>query len=244
MTTHTQSLTRRDHHLVNKLALGTLLALGGYLLTKGVFYRRSTPAAPTEAGRTLLNFVLPNFEFRGQVSTTIQATPTQILTALRQVTLADMPFAHLLGELRYLPARLAGKIEHAAHRHESFFELVEREGGNIVLAEEPQREVVIGTVGKLHNLTDQHIVPLWSAEAFANFTDPTYQKLAISLRIEEGDPNNDYRVVLEHRTHALGWKSRQKFALYWLLIKPGGALVSRLLLNAIKRRAEAKPIVG
>jgi hypothetical protein len=44
---------------------------------------------------------------------------------------------------------------------------------------------------------------------------------------------------MEHRTHALSPGSRRKFALYWwLMIKAGSAVLARMLLRAIKRRAE------
>jgi hypothetical protein len=46
-------------------------------------------------------------------------------------------------------------------------------------------------------------------------------------------------VIAEHRTHALDPGARWKFALYWwLLIKVGSAVMLRLLLDAVRRRAE------
>jgi hypothetical protein len=51
---------------------------------------------------------------------------------------------------------------------------------------------------------------------------------------------NGYRLVMENRTHALSEDSRRKFAVYWwLLIKWGSAVMSRILLDAVKRRAES-----
>jgi hypothetical protein len=59
--------------------------------------------------------------------------------------------------------------------------------GNVVLAEEPGREVVVGTIGKLHNLIDQQPVPMRNADEFARFDEPGYQKLAMGWRTNEGD---------------------------------------------------------
>jgi hypothetical protein len=182
---------------------------------------------------------LPNAEFNGEVSVVIHAPPAAIFQALREVTLADMPLAKLIGELRYLPSRLAGKANGAAPDHEPFMKLVMAGAGTIVLAEETERELVVGSVGKYHDPTDQQFASLHSPQEFIDFADPDYQKLAMSFRVAGHDRLAGYRFTLEHRTHALSPAARWKFALYWMGIKPGGNLVSWLMLRAIKRRAEA-----
>jgi hypothetical protein len=108
----------------------------------------------------------------------------------------------------------------------------------VVLAEEPGREVVVGTIGKFHHLIDQQPVSMRNADEFARFDEPGYQKLAMGWRTNEGD-GGGCELVMEHRTHALSPDSRRKFALYWwLMIKAGSAVLARMLLRAIKRRAE------
>jgi hypothetical protein len=155
-----------------------------------------------------------------------------------------MPLAKLIGEMRYLPARLAGKSAQKAPDSEPFMRLVMAGNTTIILAEVANRELVVGSVGKYHNLTNQQIVPLSSPSEFLAFDHPEYQKLAMSFRITGSDPATGYRFTLEHRTQALSPTARWKFALYWLGIKPGGNFVSWLMLRAIKRRAERSPIIA
>ena len=187
---------------------------------------------------TALEAVLPEYEFRGIVSVHVHAPPAAIFAALDAVTLADMPLANALGTLRYIPSRLRGHKPGAGALNQPFMQQLLTSGGNVVLAREPNREVVIGGIGKYHQISDQEPLRFLDAAAFSAFADPDYEKLAMSIRITGGDDAEGHLLVLEHRTHALSAPARRKFRQYWLVIKPIGNLVSWLLLRAVKRRAE------
>jgi hypothetical protein len=224
--------------------IAVALALSGAAASTALLlaYRRrkhESDAARLEgaAGPTLLDKVLPLYEFRDSIWVHVKAAPREIFRAFDVVTLADMPLAWLLGTLRYLPATLSGKMKPTLPDSEPFGKQF-MGPGSATLARVPDREVVIGTIGKFHQLRDQAMLPLTGAEEFASFADPAYQKLAMSIRVEPGVLFGEYKLILEHRTHALSEESRRQFARYWLAIKPGGAFVSKLLLNAVKRRAE------
>jgi hypothetical protein len=195
--------------------------------------KRATGTQP----ETLLDRVLPMYEFRGAVSTVIHALPSEIFRALEEVTPAEMPLAMALGELRYLPTRLTGRQMPKTPPAKPFLQTL-LVAGNPVLAKEPEREIVVGSIAKFHQLKDQEFQTFQGAGEFMTFVQPDFQKLAISLRVMGTDPATGYRLTLEHRTHALSPSARLKFAFYWLAIKPGGNFVSWLLLRAIKRRAE------
>lgn len=191
-----------------------------------------------EAGQeTLLDQLLPDYEFRGVESVRVHASPEQIFRALREVTLAEMPLAYALGTLRYLPGKLTGRMKRQPDEtSRPFFEVAEFN----VLAEDPGREVVIGGIGKLHNLMDQQFVPGLDAESFKRFDDPEYEKFVQSVRVTGNATSDAHNLVAEHRTHALSPGARRKFALYWhLMVGWGGNWLLRMLLDAVKRRAEA-----
>ena len=71
------------------------------------------PAAPNSLSDgmsgTLLDQILPAYEFRAVASIPVTAPPVRVLRAVREVTVADIPLARLLIELRYLPLRLLGR---------------------------------------------------------------------------------------------------------------------------------------
>lgn len=222
------------------LAAGALSAVGAGIY--GLFVRpmqeswRVAQAVP--AGSRLIDAVMPIYEFRGVTSTVIRATPEQIFRALSTVTLADMPMANWLIYTRYLPSQLAGQAKDQTPSNVPIRKAIQG-SGNIVLAEAPNRELVVGAIGKFHSLVDQHPVMLQNPRQFAFFVNPAFQKLAMSWSIAGGNDQDGYRFVMENRTHALSARSRRQFALYWwLMIRTGSDIMSRLLVSAVKQRAE------
>jgi len=194
---------------------------------------RANPGAdPDPRG---LDRFLPEAEFRGQVATWTTLPGAALMDAFERVTLDEMPLAALLGWLRYLPGRISGRRPAPSQEPARPFLGQLLDSGNLVLHRAPD-EVIVGCIGKLHQLKDQQLVRLRSADEFMGFADPRHQKLAMSIRVERR-PRGAARLVLEHRTHALGRGARRAFALYWIAIGPLGNFVSWLLLRAVNRRA-------
>ena len=215
--------------------LGGVASLGALAWVRPWRYR----ATPSE----LLDEFLPEYEFRDTVSLEIDAQPRRVLRALRDLRLSDMRLAWLLGELRYLPARIAGSAQ-PADGEQPFLAMLRTATGTIVLGERAD-ELALGTIGKLHQLTSQEPQCLTGAHCFRDFSETGFEKLAMSLRVTELAPGR-CRVTMEHRTHALGPVARAIFGVYWLTIKPMGAFVTWQMLRAVRRRATAaeEPEIG
>jgi hypothetical protein len=155
--------------------------------------------------------------------------------ALHAVTLRDMKLAWLLGEIRYLPARVAGHLP-AAASHRPFFSIL-TDSGTLVLHDDAPREVVTGSAARLHRI-NQAPVRFDSREAFDAFAEPDHEKLFMSVRVAPTGRPGERWLVLEHATRALSPAGERKFARYWRIIRPSGAFVSRELLKAVRRNAE------
>ena len=174
-------------------------------------------------------------QFCDLIAIVVKASPDTIFQALREVTLRDMKLAWLLGELRYLPSRLAGRMP-AADSTRPFLSML-LEGGTLVLRDEAPREVITGSAAQLHRL---HQAPQRFAdrEAFEAFNDPEHEKLFMSVRVAPTGRPGEHWLVLEHATRALSPIAERHFARYWRVIKPLGAFVTWQLLRAVRRRAE------
>jgi len=179
-------------------------------------------------------------QFRDRIAVVVKAPPEAIFVALQNVTLRDMKFAWLLGELRYLPSRLAGRMPDTESRQPFMKTLTD--GGTLILRADAPREMITGSAAQLHRV-HQSPKRFATREAFEAFNDPDHEKLFMSVRVAPTGRPGEHWVVLEHATRPLSPLVERKFARYWRAIRPMGAFVTWLLLRAIRRRAE-RSVVG
>jgi len=197
---------------------------------------RRSPVPPSPAFEATARDV----PFRDRIAVVVKAPPEAIFQALHDVTLRDMKFAWLLGELRYLPSRVAGHMPAADSRRPFMKTLIE--GGTLVLRDDAPREVITGSAAQLHGV-HQALQRFANREAFEAFDDPGHEKLFMSVRAAPTGRPGEHWLVLEHATRALSPLAERKFARYWRVIKPMGAFASWQLLRAVRRRAERAAVV-
>jgi hypothetical protein len=223
-------------------------ALAGALLVAvlagALLHGARREAWPQIAPSERLDRWLPDAPFRDSVVVASTASNAALMQALFEVSLREMPLARLVGTLRYLPALLgSGEAKRRARldARRPFVPAVASGRGSVVLEQVPD-ELVVGTVAKLHQIRDQEPADVRTPAEFAAFAVPNHERLAMSLRtLPWGDRS---LLVFEHRTQATDALAHRRFARYWLVIRPGGAFVSRQLLRAVARRAERAAAAG
>jgi hypothetical protein len=222
------------------LEAGLTIAYGAMAvgsLVMSVWLLRPRTARPI-ARSARLDAWLPDAPFRDTIVVESPAPAPRLMQALEEVTLRDMPFANLLGKIRYLPALFGSKKAARQAQLEldrPFIAGVASGKGQLFLSRAPD-ELVLGTVGKLHQIRDQEFAEVPTTADFAAFAQPNHERLAMSIRAIPGDHGT--LLALEHRTQPTDAAARRRFARYWLAIRPGGAFVTRQLLKAVARRAE------
>jgi len=106
------------------------------------------------------------------------------------------------------------------------------------LAEEPNREIVLGTLVAAPRGWRPKKDP--APEDFKALRAPGFALAAMDFRIEDSG-SGDVLVTTETRVYATDAPTRRKFAAYWRMIYPGSALIRTMWLRAIKQRAEKSP---
>ena len=191
----------------------------------------SLPARESRAQRrtTRLDEFMPAWQFREAHDLRIDAPAARVYEAMRNVKADEILLFRALTWIRRggrpLPAGIlnAGKTEPLID--------VAIKGGFIKLADDSVHELVLGTLiiaPKPH----EPLAPV----LFQRPLPPGYALATMNFVIEPDGPNAS-NVFTETRVFASDASSTRRFARYWRLIYPGSALIRRMWLRAIRRRA-------
>lgn len=106
-----------------------------------------------------------------------------------------------------------------------------------ILAEEPDREIVVGAVTQpwKADVVFRGIAP----DEFATFDEAGYVKIAWTLAATPLGPH-DSVFRTETRARATDPDSRARFRRYWTVVSPGIRLIRRETLRLVKSEAEAR----
>ncbi|HEX2030403.1 MAG TPA: hypothetical protein VHL78_03240 [Actinomycetota bacterium] len=173
---------------------------------------------------TLLDEILPEFDFRSRHARRVEAPPDWVAQALEYVR---------PGRAASLLLRLRGLRLPAGSIRELLTGL-----GFAVLAERPGTEIVLGTTGRFWRLREETAIERPAdVQAFRAFDRPGWAQGAMSFRIE---PLGDGSTLLttETRVRGVDEAARRRFAVYWSLIGVFSGWLRQDLLRRIARIAE------
>ena len=169
--------------------------------------------------------VLPHFDVREYHSTTVRASPERAYAAIRTFDLTKSWLSMLLFSIR-----------RARRARVSRLRLDDIVGGYFEpIAEDPGREIVLGTAGRFWRVFGGGVHV--GASEFATYADPGTAKAAMSFRVDPL-PDGRTRVSTETRVLCADAAARRIFRVYWALIAIGSAVIRLEMLRLIKREAE------
>ena len=173
---------------------------------------------------TALDRFMPTCDFSETHATRVAATPAAVDAAVRDLDLGRSRIVRLLFRLRGMPTR------------EMRLRDMQQPGFRI-LAEEPEREVVLGVIGRFW--TPGGGVRDFEPTDFVAFDEPGWAKAVWGFRSTRLD---DATTLLRTETRVLctDAPSRRRFWLYWIVIRPFSGLIRRVALVVIRRAAEAR----
>jgi hypothetical protein len=217
------------------LAVGVGLAAaayGSYVAITWYRYGDVPPPNPEEQD-PLLDRFMPSYEVVERHHVRVAAPPLVTLAVAREVDMQASPVVRTLIRAREL---ILGATPDDRLRPRGLLNEVQALGWG-VLADIPDREVVIGAVTKPWeaNVTFRSLPP----DQFAGFTEPGYVKIAWTIRAE---PINTTRSVFRTETRAIATDAtaRARFRRYWALLSPGIIMIRWAVLGPVKHEAERR----
>jgi hypothetical protein len=210
-----------------------------FLIGLGLFIAVVGAALPARevrvaVARTRLDDFLPVYQFSEVHSIRVTAPKDRVYRAIKGVTPDEILFFRTLTWLRRLGRPGPENILNVPEGMPTL-EVATRTGF-LLLAEEPEREIVIGTVVVAPRGWRSKESP--TPEDFKAVREPGFAVAAMNFQIEDVGPGA-CTVTTETRVYGTDGSARRRFARYWRVIYPGSALLRRMWLRAMKRRAEA-----
>jgi hypothetical protein len=214
--------------ITTRMRAGAVVAAGLLIAVAGA----SLPAREKRVVRaeSRLDDLLPVWQFEERHAIRIAAAPERVYDAIRRVRADEIFLFRTLTWIRRGGRRQAPNILDAAGR-ESLID-VAIHSTFVLLADEPPRELVVGTVIAAPDGMSRRA----TAELFHSPPPPGFTLAAMNFLVR-GDGERGSVVTTETRVFANGAPGRRRFAAYWRVIYPGSALIRRMWLRAISTRA-------
>ncbi len=212
----------------------TALGMAVVLLVIGALLPAPESRVATPGSR--LDAIVPAWQFAEQHELRIHATPSRVMEEVRRVTAREIALFRLLAWIRSpRPPWQAAPASILAPPADAPILEVALRSGFVLLAEDPGREIVFGSlVVRPHRLGRPP-----SPEDFSR-AEPGWARAVMNFRVSE-DGGGWTRLTTETRVFATDGGARRRFAAYWRLIYPGSSLIRVTWLRAIRARAEAPP---
>ena len=217
-------------------AAGLGLAGAAYATYVGMAWSRyghpPRPARPEDQDELLDRF-MPVYEVGGCHHARVMAPAAITLAAAREMDLRQLPIARALFRAREL---VLGSKPDDRPRPRGLLDDMRGLGWG-VLAEIPDREIVVGAVTRPWeaNVVFRSLPP----DEFAAFHEPGYVKIAWTLRADPlGAAASMFRT--ETRAAATDPSARARFRWYWSVFSPGMMLIRRASLGPLTREAERR----
>jgi len=207
------------------------LAIAGIgVLLIGVGLTLPAPESRVTKVRTRLDEFMPVWQFRERHTIRIAAPPARVFEAIRNVRADEISLFNALTWIRRGGRQLPESILNAGDSA-PLLDVATR-NGFVYLADDAPKELVVGTVvvappGARGALTPQ---------TFKTPLPPGFALAAMNFAVAPDGPD-DSLVSTETRVFANSAAARRRFAPYWRIIYPGSALIRRMWLRAVERRA-------
>ena len=228
---------KRINTTLKWMASGLSLAAGayaGYVGTTWLRYGRPAPARATELD-PLLDRFMPVYDVVERHHIRVAAPADVTFSAACEIDMQQSPIIRAIFRAREV---ILGSEPDPAARPHGLLAWAKSLGWG-VLAETPDREIVMGAVTQpwAANVVFRSLPP----DAFAAFNEPGFVKIAWTLRADAiGATESVFRT--ETRAFATDATARTRFRRYWSLLSPGIIVIRRMMLRPLRAEAERRAV--
>jgi hypothetical protein len=228
----------RNHALKTVAGGLALITLPYAAYVASTWYRYGRTPAPRSRSedreRSLIERFMPACEVAERHEIRVDAPAEYTFAAARNMDVNRSALVRAIFALRTLPSRW----RHEPPERSSMSLLAETLAlGWRILAETPDREVVVGAVTQpwRADVEFRGVDP----DVFAGFAEPGYVKIVWTLEAEPLGPATS-RFRTETRVSTADPRSRRLFRRYWAVLSPGILLIRRESLKLVKADAERR----
>jgi hypothetical protein len=218
---------------IRKRAIGALILAGGAALTLVALFWPASMIR-VEQPKTLLDAIMPEYQFFERHSARMHARPEQVMQAVRESTFGDMK--SLVALLKIRAAVLRSPSEDTGFFFQDRRILDAFSASGYVSGGSEHEVVMCGGA----NVRARRPLEVRTLRECADYRQQGSVKVAFNFNME--DVSGGWSTVsTETRVLALDHDTRRGMARYWRLIVPGSGLLRRQWLDGIRRRAESEP---
>lgn len=207
-----------------------LAIVGIGVLVAGIGLSAPTSESRAEKVETRLDEFMPVWQFHERHTIRVAASQERTFDAIRRVRANEISLFSTLTWIRRGGRKVPPGILNAVDSTPLLD--VATTSGFIYLASDAPRELVIGTVVVAPPGPHGALTP----QAFKTPLAPGFALAAMNFMVTPDGPNASI-VSTETRVFANSPESRRRFARYWRMIYPGSAIIRRMWLRAVQRRA-------
>jgi hypothetical protein len=182
-----------------------------------------------------LDRLLPVYDRHEVHEIAIRADAGRVMAAVQAVTAREIRLFATLNWIRGFRASRLRALGVADPAGIPVLEMAARAG--FVELVRGEREVVWSVVGRFWWASGGRVGGVHDEASFVAFAQPGTAKAAVDFRIED-ETDAWCRLRTETRIQAVDAHARRRFKLYWFFVHPGSALMRRMWLRAVRRRAE------
>jgi hypothetical protein len=214
---------------IHKRAVGALILAGGVGLAIAALLWPA-PMIRVAQHRTVLDDIMPEYQFSERHSARIHARPEQVMQAIRQSTFGDMKSLVTLLKIRGAVLRI----------HDTDNLLQDK---RVLDAFSASGYVSVGSEHEIvmcggANVRAKRSLEVRTLQEFAAYREQGAVKMAYDFNVE--DAGDGWSTIsTETRVLATDDFTRRGMGRYWRLIVPGSGLLRLQWLEGIKRRAES-----